>query len=237
MIDTLYGVGVYAPGQATEAHCLLTPPRHWAGRRGVIWCHGANRTALDGLAAGYADIPRAVAQDAPTLYADLGGLYTWGNDASQNRTTDARTFLQARGAAQGKVTVLAGSMGASVACRWVRNNPTLVHKLGLFIPSVDVERMRAQDVAGLQDEIETAWVNNAAWQVARPTANPIEIADDLAALGIPIKVWYSTNDNLALPGEVATFAAICGAELVSLGAVGHDVTGIDLKATRAWATT
>lgn len=228
---TSYAVSRYA---ASEADCLITPRVPWAGTRGVIYCHGANRTATDGTMSGYADIPRAVGADFPVSYADLGGLYTFGNATSQARLGDAKTYIQAAGAMSGKVILMGGSMGAALACNYARANPTLVQALALFIPSVDMEDIRANNRASLQANIETAYTNNAGWQAVRSTHNPVEYAHVFRHLGIPLKVWYSTSDPTCIPARTSAFIDAAQCESHSLGPVGHDVTGIDLDDVRNW---
>lgn len=227
---TSYGVGQYAAG---EAHCLLRPRKYIGAKRAVIWCHGANRTAVDGVATGYADIPRALAEDFPVLYADLGGPYTFGNAASQARLSDARTYMGALGFTTDQIILAGGSMGGALACNWARANPTLVRALLLFIPVVNIEDVRANNRNGLQANIEAAYTDNATWQTLRPTYNPVEYAASLAS--IPTRVWFSTNDDVCLPAQAAAFIKDSVSPAVSLGPVGHDVAGINLADVRSYA--
>lgn len=229
-ITTQYTVGGAAVG---EQQTLLRPRRNWQGRRAVVWCHGANRSGIDGVSTGYADVPRAIAEDFPVLYSDLGGLYTWGNDLSQTRINDARTWMAAQGAFTDKVILAAGSMGAAAACNFARTYPGFVHGLALFIPAVDVEAIRAGNRLGTAASIEAAYTNLAGWTAARPTHNPIEYAAT-ALSTFPIRIWYSSDDPVCLPSEVEAFATAVGAELTSVGASGHDVAGIDLIQVRDW---
>lgn len=230
-ITTQYGVGVVA----SEAHCLIRPRKNWVGKRAVVYCHGANRTAKDGVGGsgvGYADIPRYLGEDLPVIYADLGGLYTWGNGTARGKLDAVRTWMTSVGALTDQIILVGASMGAALACNWARVNPTLVKALALFIPAVDVEDIRANNRSGLQAGIETAWTDNTAWQAARATNNPVEYAASLSA--IPSRVWYSTDDPICLPAKAQAFAAAAGSTLTSLGAVGHDVTGLDITDIRNW---
>lgn len=232
-IQTRYGTSIYVAG---ESHTLILP-RLASSLRGAIFGHGANRPASDGAnrSAPYGIIPRNMAEDRMVIYPDLGGLYNWGNDTSISRVGSARTYLISEGAPSDKIILVGASMGAVAVCNWARQNPTLVQSLILFIPAVDVEDLRANNRDGVQASIETAYTNNAGWQAARTTHNPIEYAAaDLAGKGFDIKVYYSSNDPVCLPVLVESFIALVGAESHNLGAVGHDVTGLDLAEVRTW---
>lgn len=229
-ITTSYGVGEITAG---ENHTLIRPRLGGVGKRAVIYSHGANRPALDGVSPGYADIPRYIGEFYPTIYPDMGGLYNWGNDTAISRLSAVRTFMGNKGYAIDKVVLTAGSMGAAAVCNWARQNLSLVACLALFVPSVDIEDIRANNRSGTQAGIEAAYINNAGWQTARPTHNPVEYAAQLAS--IPTRIWYSTDDPIVMPSTVAAFAAAHGnATVTSLGAIGHDVSSLNYADMMTW---
>jgi hypothetical protein len=48
-----------------------------------------------------------------------------------------------------------------------------------------------------------------------------------ALAGIPMNIWYSTDDPSVRTVDVANFAALTGAGTKSLGPVGHSAGGLD----------
>lgn len=152
----------------------------------------------------------------------LCGLYgdgwTFGNDAS----TDAMDVYRASVSAP-TIDLFGGSMGAAQCFNYARRFLHRVNRIGVIIPACDLEDMRAFDRGGigLQTRIEAAYGGNAAWQLARPTHNPVEFAPELA--DIDICIWYASNDPYCLPATALAFAAAHGnTRLVNLGAVGHN---------------
>jgi pimeloyl-ACP methyl ester carboxylesterase len=226
-----HGVGVY---RATERHILRTSDkgRRDASRIGVIALHGVTASAT------FVDLYPVANELASRSYlvvgVDAGGTTTWGNDASLAAVSDARTWLLANGAAAGQVVLLGASMGSVVGLNWLRANPTLVACAQFALPIPDVEAVRAANRGGLQAGIETAYTNNAGWQAARPTHNPVEYQASLVG-GAPVRLDYSTDDTIGLPAEATDFAAdVDVVEAYSMGAVGHTYTSIDKVAVADW---
>lgn len=238
LITSSYGVNQYAVGTG-EAHTLLRPRSNWSGKRAFIWLHGANRTAADGYtySSGYADLAREIAQDFPVLYADMGGLFGWGNASVRARITDAFAFMVAQGCKADQVVLIGASMGGMGACNYARRNLSLVKGLVLFIPAINGEDIRANDRLGSKASFETAWTNNATWQAARPTDNPYEYSAELAG-SLPIGMWYSNDDPVCLKAYAEAFGTSVGTDVqTNLGNVGHDVAGISTTAVREFCAT
>jgi hypothetical protein len=167
--------------------------------------------------------------DTPTRLGGTDGPGVWGKDATLTKVGTYKTFLQgALGAKAGKIGVLYGSHGCAAAYGFAAANPTLVYCVAGAIGTCDVEDIRANNRGtggGYQASIESAYTDNAGWQAARPTHNPVEVA---ASLSIPQLDYYSTDDPICVAATHAALLAAAGSNLtqVSLGAVGHATTGL-----------
>lgn len=201
---------------------------------GFIYCPAYNAGGVNMI--GFGPARELARRGYPVLCGDFGcvpsalaagdGAHKWGNDASQTILDTYRTYLQGTvGAKTGKIGLLYGSGGCALAYAWAKAHPTAVYCIAGAIGTCDVEYERAANILGtMQASIETAYTNNAGWQAARATHNPVEVAPNLAA--IPQLDYYSTTDNVADDGagtRHAAFAAAAGAAMtqVSLGAIGH----------------
>lgn len=226
-----HGVGVY---RASERHILRTSDegRMDGSRIGVIALHGSGNDAT--FADAYPPAIEMAARGYLVLGVDAGGTTTWGNDTSIAAVTDARTWLLANGAAAGQVVLMGGSMGSVVGLNWLRANPTLVACAQFALPVPDVEAVRAGNRGGGQAAIEAAYVNNAGWQTARPTHNPVEYQGSLVG-GAPIRLDYSTDDSIGLASEATAMAsAVDVIEAHSFGAAGHTYTGLSGVTVADW---
>lgn len=161
-----------------------------------------------------------------------GGKY--GNDTVVGSLANNGRIEKAWAWAKTNVAVLTdqfildgGSRGAVDALNYLIRHPANVACCTLTIPLLDVEDIRANNRANQQAVIEAAYTNNAGWQTARPSRNPVEIADDVVASGVPLKLWTSSNDDICLPAFADAFAAAAGCERTNFGAAGHTVNGLD----------
>jgi pimeloyl-ACP methyl ester carboxylesterase len=224
-----YGSGLYATG---EAHLYVGPLESRAGLPPVVVCHGANGTALttNTDANVYPAVRACATNDLATLAGDLGGTNTWGNDTSRARVSDAKTYLQgsAHSAKAGGVLLLGISMGALTALLWAKANPTLVRATALLIPELDPTTVHDTNRGGFAAAIEAAYGGLAGWNAAKATHDPS--IDAASYTGFPIAIWNSSNDSIGTPAAtVASWAVAAGATTHSLGAVGHDSSGINTQ--------
>lgn len=167
----------------------------------------------------------------------------WGNSSHIARIATARAWAeQAWVGGQNypectdeKVVLVGWSAGALACLNYARTVPSEVAAIIIWNAAVDLEDMRANNRGSYATEIEARWTDNATWQAARPTNNPVEYAAaDLA--GIPILQQYASDDATVDDGSATNalaFAAEIGAttngatvggawrKLVNLGAVGH----------------
>lgn len=230
-------VGLAAGSVTASEWCYYMKNRNYRADGtvpGFIWCSGYGYGAFGILGAGFAmELARrgypVVAGDfgdTPTRPGKTDGPGVWGSDAAIAKLTLYKTFLQgALGAKAGKIGLLYGSHGCALAYSWAKANPTLVYCLAGGIGACDVEDIRANNRNSYQASIETAYTNNAGWQAARATHNPVEVA---ASLSIPQLDYYSTDDPICVPSTHAALLAAAGANMTqrSLGAVGHAFTGL-----------
>jgi alpha-beta hydrolase superfamily lysophospholipase len=77
-------------------------------------------------------------------------------------------------------------------------------------------------------QIDTAFGGNAAYLAAVGTSNPMTRAASFQ--GVPVKLWYSTDDPSVPTAHVASFATAAGAPTASLGAVGHSAGSLTAEA-------
>lgn len=146
--------------------------------------------------------------------ASIGTLDYWGNATIRSNISTLVTNAQATHFKSGKVHLLGASAGGLSVLNWAKANPTLVQSIVLLIPVVDVQAVHSENRSGFASAINTAHGG------APPDAdNPADYAADLS--GVPIKLFYSTNDPVTTEAESLAFIAASGAEGVSMGAQGH----------------
>lgn len=196
-------------------------PRVRQARVPVIYLHGAGSTA--GEAVG-----ELVPSVRPILYEVAASGFTvtaptataqWGNATSVSRTGDNITWNRTSlGSTNDPVVLIGASHGGTGALRWISENPGTVACAVIIIPAVDMEDIRTNNPSGLRASID------AAWGVTYPTplpagVNPAQNTADY--MGIPIQIWYATDDVICTPATVTAFGASVGAEMHSLGNLGH----------------
>lgn len=166
--------------------------------------------------------------DTPTQVGKVDGAGIWGNDAAVAKVMTHVAWAQDAtklGAKTGKFGLLYGSHGMALAYAVAAAYPTQVQLIAGAIGTADVEDIRANNRNGYQASIEAAYTNNAGWQAARATHNPVEVA---ASLSIPQLDYYSTDDPICVASTHAALAAAAGSNMTqrSLGAVGHSFIGV-----------
>ncbi len=202
---------------------------------GFIYCAGKGAGGFGIVGAGFCyELAR---RGYPVICGDLGDIPTgwgkndgagvWGNDASLTKLASYKTYLQGTlGAKSGKIGLLYGSHGCAAAYGYAKAHPTEIQLIAGAIGTCDVEDIRANNRNSFQAGIESAYTNNATWQTARPTHNPVEVA---SSLSIPQLDYYSTDDPICVASTHAALLTAAGANMTqrSLGAVGHAITGLE----------
>jgi pimeloyl-ACP methyl ester carboxylesterase len=215
---------------ANEKHRAMLPPA-WKGdgtKRGCLHCTGLAGTADSVFGSSFIDMPTVLATaGVPLMSCDYGGNNLWGNATSNSRMDAAWAYLQsAFGVKTDKAVVIGGSHGSVTAMRWALANPSKVAALVLVLPAVNFVDLHDNDRGpGAKATMEAAYATGAvASYVGNSTiaaVDPFQNVSAYAALGIPIKGFYASDDPTALPGYWQTFAAAVGAQSQSMGAVGH----------------
>lgn len=223
--------GVYRPN---EWHQLMTPRRlpPAADRRLVVWCH--EHGALGWWWSAQADDRACVSivdgEQFCAASADLNGMTAWGNAGAL--TAIGQLWTQAindLGVLSDKILIAGLSMGALTALNYTRQNPTKVKACLGITPAVSLPWHYDNgfgtpgSVAQVQAEIEAAYGGYAGYQAAIPAHSPYEGMDFPA--GVPLALWTSTDDTFVSNARTHEYAAAVGAELGSLGAVGHSPGG------------
>lgn len=207
---------------------LLAPTRFKPDgtRPGIIYCHRLGADHLEAIDPTYVQdtLANLALAGYLVLAVDAGGGSTWGNDASQTSVTSAHAYLTGTlGAKTGKVHLYGWSMGAAVALNWARNNPTKVSAVGVACPVVDLAYEHDNNVQGFAAGMETAlgvtgtWAGNATITARDPIQNAASYAPGV----LPVKVWLSSNDVVAVTARQQAFVTATGCQSSSLGAAGH----------------
>ncbi|HEY1140085.1 MAG TPA: alpha/beta fold hydrolase, partial [Lysobacter sp.] len=206
MIWTDVGVGRAA---AAERDVVIRPKYVRAPSRGVLYAHGSE--AGEGGAVQWMSIPsrwpvmRAVGAKATMVAADLGGNQTWGNNTAIARMASAYTYARALpDFADTKVNILAQSMGATTALAWAAQNPTLVGRIALMIPVINLADLR--DNSWVQPNIDAAYGGTYVEATQGATHNPLTLAAAGKFAGLQIQLWYGTTDTLCKPEHAEQFA-------------------------------
>ena len=214
------GIGEYV---ASESHHLGLP-NLWKSNgtaRGCMYAPGLGGTipAINGSDGTYmAD--RGVAIGT----FDFGMNDEWGNATSDSRMDSAWAFCKSRfGFKTDKVLLFGISHGGVTVLNWAKANPTLVAAIALGMPAVSPQDIYDFDRGTLQSEIAAAYGGGRPPDSRDPTKNAASF------VGIPIAIWYSTDDPICTAATVTAFGTAVGAEMNSLGAVGHSLTGLDMN--------
>lgn len=215
---TTYGNGRYV---ASEDDIVFGTAASWAGEQpaGVIFCHGANESAL----ISYADdaqnaIQRGIAEYATVHLGDLGGTNTWGNSTAVARVASAVAYLRSTWDQDGPVVLVGISMGTLSAMAYTLANPTEVAAVAAVIPALDLNDLKVnRGLAGAIDPAYGGTYNNA---TDGPTHNPVLFAASLPA--IPIQLWTASDDAVCVDSTADAFVtARPQTTRVDLGALGH----------------
>lgn len=206
---------------------------------GLLNCHGSGDNAFDALQEPNARrLLENISQHTTTLTGDFG-YQTWGNDVFVNRAEQARVHLENVYGVEGKLIIVAVSMGFLNACNYARVYPERVAAIAGIIPGCDLTDLYNR---GAQVDIDAAYGGyNPA--VDGPIHNPVEFAGDLDP-DMPIHIWNAPDDFLTVPATVTafmnarpqtgrTFLPPYGHSVIS---VGNAVAGVNEK-IREWTKT
>lgn len=219
-----------------DAYDSIWEPRVITSKAPVIYMHGAGASV--GMAyqsnqstqLGVRELLRAVAQ-AGHCVVTMSCPNTWGNQTLVNRAEAGIAYLRANYQAVGPAIIIGASHGGLCALRYWYAKPTDVACVIGCIGVVDMDDIRDNDLWALRADIDAAW--GVTYPAALPAgANP---ADNTSFyVGKPIQWWYSSDDTVARPGPVETFAAAVGSsmEIHNMGALGHtDAAGLAINET------
>lgn len=232
-IVTDWGRGLYL-GSGTEEHIYVTRKdyRPDGTKTACLYSHSLGATARAAYDPTLARDALATIAEAgiPCLSTDLGGTTTWGNDTSVSRLGSAayyaQTVLGAKGGGSGKSLIYAPSMGALAALNFARAYPASVAAIALVCPVVDLAYQHDQNVQGYAASIETAYGGASGYAAEVAGNDPMQNAAAIAALGIPMKMWRSSNDVVAPTARQDAFATAANIPVVNLGAIGHTLTNV-----------
>jgi pimeloyl-ACP methyl ester carboxylesterase len=213
---------------------VVLDPHYRAARNPVVYCHGGSADALQAAGVGLAAIPGVLAALTRALFtiaAPTLGVAHWGNPAARARIADAVAWLEANRAVAGPAILVGTSMGAAAALNYAADNPGDVAAVVGIIPAVDLQAVRVADTGGARAGRDAAY--GVAYPAALPAgANP---AARVAELDVPVLLCTASDDAISV--NAGTFAAAIGAELVDVGALGHDndaVAAVDPEAVAAF---
>jgi acetyl esterase/lipase len=226
---SVYSSGTYQTGESwVRLLSRLDGDSDIAGRVAVFHCHGRGWDTSEALQPHWGvGLRTLVDAGYPVFSSDLGGTTTFGNATSVTRLEQLIAHARATYGVHATKVILSGtSMGAMTAMVWARANLTQVKAACLFIPAVSAQAIYSRN-SFIASEIDAAYGGAAAWATARPNRDPLAFASELTS--IPIKLWYSTNDPTILTSDVTDFAALSGAEVESMGAGGHSLTGLNVQ--------
>ncbi|OWB26875.1 alpha/beta hydrolase family protein [Xanthomonas oryzae] len=199
--------------RAGENDLLLTQEQVLPFRRAVIYVHGAEGSVAGGLA--WTGLPgrwptlNAVARRSTILSSDLGGNATWGNDTVISAITVAWNYLKALpGVSTDRVSFLCQSMGATGTIAWAAANPTLVDRIAMMIPVINLLDVRNN--SSYQPAIDAAYGGAYSQSTHGAAHDPLTIATAGKLSGIPIQLWYGATDALCKPEFALQFAAAAG---------------------------
>lgn len=219
MIATAYSSDRFTSGVADDVTVF---PRVWRTGRAVIYCHSASMTGGEALGIGQLPAVRGVIFDV--LEASVGGgvvapslAQLWGTATALGRVDDALDWIRSTGRATDDPPILiASSMGTTTALTWAASRGAAA-VIGM-IPALDLQAIRELPETTLQTSIDTAYGVTYPESLP-PGANPAD-----GNPGCPVQLWYATDD--AVSANVDGYASSVGADLNSVGALGHTSTAI-----------
>lgn len=227
MIRTLMEQGAYIPGddpETGEHSCIFGTLQSFDGTQlnGVVYCHGSGDTARSVLSKNAQfQLAYRNGRHATVLVPDLG-FQTWGNDTGIARVGQADDYEHDTLGVEGKIVLVAISMGFSNAAAYALANPDNVLGIAGIIPLTDITDVMARGAAA---EVNAAY---GGYDDATdgPTHNPVRFAADLPA-DMPIRLWSSPADVLTPYSTAEAFVdERPQTKLTTLGMYGHSEASI-----------
>lgn len=227
MLRSSMGSGRYA---ASEKDVLVATPAGLAGGiRGVIFCHGLNADATaprDYAAIGELHLVNAIAEVFPVLSIDAGGTAAMGNATAVARVGDAVTYAQGTlGWKAGTVLLVGASMGTFSVLNYAKANPSKVGAVVCVNSAIDLNDIVVNNRGGYAATVNTAYGGTYNNGTQGPTCNPASYA---ASYSTPTRLFYSSDDTIAIPSTITAFAAAAtNVTATNVGALGHTEAAID----------
>jgi pimeloyl-ACP methyl ester carboxylesterase len=158
------------------------------------------------------------------------GGSSWGNPVGLAEMDAALAYLEAAYDADlSRVALIGDSEGGVQALNYLWRNPTDVAAVVTRLAPVSVQPLYESNPL-VTTTVDVAFAATGGWAANQPTHDPSH-ANNLALvapLADKVRCYYSTNDGLAPAADHLAYAAGTGVEVVSVGAVAHDIqtTGV-----------
>ena len=243
MICASRGVGLYV---ASETHRVVWSRATKPGARLLIYVQGSHGTAETTFNAERPDLEALARAGFIVALADVSQTTsqgTFGNTTSQTRIGQLRTFMLGASSpivpSSGEMFLVGGSGGAAAILNYARANPANVAAIAATTPLVDLQDFYTSrtDATITQAEVNAAYGGDVTASYA--THNPSASGNQTALAGVPMKLYYSTDDPYIPVSTVTNYETLVRAvsgtiERQSLGAVGHTDAGVSYEEVGRW---
>lgn len=161
---------------------------------------------------------------AGTFADGADGGSSWGNLHGRDRMDLALDWLETDwGADVSRVALIGDSEGGDLALNYAWRNTVTVKACVTRLTPPDVQAL--YDTNGLIEAlVDTAFDDLGGWAANAADHDPALNHAAIAAIEDRVRMYYSTNDGLAPEDHHLVMAEATGVEVVSVGAVDHDVT-------------
>lgn len=238
-------------GRLTMRRKLWTPSTD----PGVILCNGWSRRAYHVVGGSSLDAStRYLAASVARRYMTVGthdltfeysaGVWAdgWGNAGVLEKMAETKTWLQGSGGAKaGKISLIGISMGATAALNYAlslgENASDQIASIALISPALDTEDIEGTPRdAFLQASLRYAYGGSAAtFAVEGVLHNPMRLRSEIAAMRIPIHIWYSSDDPIALTAITESFIETTDYVRGTVtGAYGHSIDDFPMDDIASW---